>query len=89
MIEGVRDQRAVGGPGENDLVTAPRAGDEAAFMSYVERHQGSLLRMATPYVLDRSVAEEAVQDAWLGGAARAGAVRRPFVAPRPGSRASS
>ncbi len=48
------------------LVEALRAGDEDAFMRLVQRHQGQMLRIARMYVPSRSVAEEVVQEAWLG-----------------------
>ncbi|MGZ8606438.1 MAG: RNA polymerase sigma factor [Actinomycetota bacterium] len=53
---------------EQDLQLARslRAGDEAAFMSLVERLQPAMLRIARMYVSTQAVAEEVVQDAWLG-----------------------
>ena len=48
------------------LVEALRAGDETAFMMLVERYQPSMLRIARMYVSSRAVAEEVVQEAWLG-----------------------
>jgi RNA polymerase sigma-70 factor (ECF subfamily) len=53
---------------EDDLraVAALRAGDERAFMELVARHGPSMLRVALLYVKTRAVAEEVVQDAWLG-----------------------
>ncbi len=48
------------------LVRALRAGDEIAFMMLVERYQGQLLRVARMYVASHAVAEEVVQEAWLG-----------------------
>jgi RNA polymerase sigma-70 factor (ECF subfamily) len=53
---------------EQDLafVEALRAGDEVAFMMLVERYQPSMLRIARMYVSTRAVAEEVVQEAWLG-----------------------
>ena len=51
---------------ELDLVAALRARDEAAFMSLVDRYGASMLRLAMIYVRNRSVAEEVVQDAWVG-----------------------
>jgi RNA polymerase sigma-70 factor (ECF subfamily) len=48
------------------LVRALRAGDEAAFATLVERYNGALLRLARMYVHDRAVAEEVVQDTWVG-----------------------
>jgi RNA polymerase sigma-70 factor, ECF subfamily len=48
------------------LVARIRGGDEAAFMALVELLQPSMLRVASMYVSSRAVAEEVVQDAWLG-----------------------
>ena len=48
------------------LVERLRAGDEAAFMMLVEQHQNAMLRIARMYVSSRAVAEEVVQEAWLG-----------------------
>jgi len=43
-----------------------RAGDERAFEALVDRHYGMMLAVARGYVRTRSVAEEVVQEAWLG-----------------------
>ncbi len=51
---------------ELDLIQALRAGDEDAFATLVKRYNPSLLRVALMYVHDRSVAEEVVQDTWVG-----------------------
>ena len=48
------------------LVERLRAGDERAFMMLVEQHQAAMLRIARMYVSSRAVAEEVVQEAWLG-----------------------
>jgi RNA polymerase sigma-70 factor (ECF subfamily) len=48
------------------LVERLRAGDEDAFMMLVEQHQAMMLRVARMYVSTQAVAEEVVQDAWLG-----------------------
>jgi RNA polymerase sigma-70 factor (ECF subfamily) len=48
------------------LVERLRAGDETAFMMLVEQHQAGMLRIARMYVQSRAVAEEVVQEAWLG-----------------------
>jgi RNA polymerase sigma-70 factor, ECF subfamily len=48
------------------LVERLRAGDEAAFMQLVDQLQPSMLRVARMYVSTTAVAEEVVQDAWLG-----------------------
>ena len=49
-----------------ELVIRLRAGDESAFVELVERYQTSLLRLAQSFVPNRAVAEEVVQDVWLG-----------------------
>jgi len=51
---------------ERALVLALRAGDEAAFTDLIDRYTPSLLRVASSYVRSRAVAEEVVQEAWLG-----------------------
>lgn len=48
------------------LVQRLRNGDEAAFTGLVDRLHGSLIRLAMAHVSDRSVAEEVVQDTWIG-----------------------
>ena len=49
-----------------DLVVRLRAGDEAAFAALVERYHASLLRLAQTMVPSRAIAEEVVQETWLG-----------------------
>ena len=53
-------------PEELRLLERLRGGDEAAFASLVDRHHNALLRLAMAYVSDRSVAEEVVQETWIG-----------------------
>jgi RNA polymerase sigma-70 factor (ECF subfamily) len=48
------------------LTRSLRAGDEQAFAELVARYHASLLRVAMIYVRNRSVAEEVVQETWLG-----------------------
>ena len=48
------------------LIDRLQAGDEAAFVMLVERYHGPLLRLATSLVPSRAIAEEVVQDTWLG-----------------------
>ena len=43
-----------------------RAGDEACFAELVRRYSGSMLRVALMYTPSRAVAEEVVQETWLG-----------------------
>ncbi len=52
--------------GEAELVEQLRAGDEAAFVTLVRHYQPRLLRLAETLVGSRAVAEEVVQETWLG-----------------------
>jgi RNA polymerase sigma-70 factor (ECF subfamily) len=49
-----------------ELVEALRAGDEAAFAGLIRAHHSVLLGVAMTYVSSRAVAEEVVQETWLG-----------------------
>jgi len=49
-----------------ELLGALRAGDESAFATLVSRYHMRMLRLAESFVPSRSVAEEVVQDTWLG-----------------------
>ena len=51
---------------ERQLVAALRNGDEAAFNRLIDMYHASLVRLARSYVSDRAVAEEVVQETWLG-----------------------
>jgi RNA polymerase sigma-70 factor, ECF subfamily len=51
---------------ELELLGALRRGDEHAFITLVDAHGSSMLRLARVYVRDRAVAEEVVQEAWIG-----------------------
>jgi RNA polymerase sigma-70 factor, ECF subfamily len=57
---------ATGVAQELDLVARLRAGEEQAFEWLVERNYGSMLAVAQTYVKTRAVAEEVVQETWLG-----------------------
>jgi RNA polymerase sigma-70 factor, ECF subfamily len=48
------------------LISALRAGDESAFNWLLDRYDGQLRRMACTYVPSRAIADEVVQDTWLG-----------------------
>ena len=49
-----------------DDLDALRAGDEAAFLALVRRHNAAMVRVAQIYVGSRSIAEEVAQEAWVG-----------------------
>jgi RNA polymerase sigma-70 factor (ECF subfamily) len=49
-----------------ELVARLRRGEEAAFVELVEGLYGTMLRLAMVHVGNRAVAEEVVQDAWVG-----------------------
>jgi RNA polymerase sigma-70 factor (ECF subfamily) len=48
------------------LLNRLRAGDEQAFVTLVRQHHPALVRLASTYVPNRDIAEEVVQEAWLG-----------------------
>ena len=48
------------------VIEALRRGDEHAFLALVNKHHAAMLRVASAYVSSRAVAEEVVQEAWLG-----------------------
>ncbi len=48
------------------LVDALRGGDEAAFQALMDMYGASMLRVARMFVSSRAIAEEVVQDAWIG-----------------------
>jgi RNA polymerase sigma-70 factor (ECF subfamily) len=52
--------------GERELIEALRSGDEQAFTALVRRHHPAMVRVALLYVRTRAVAEEVVQDTWIG-----------------------
>lgn len=49
-----------------ELVLRLQGGDEAAFAELVDRFHAPLLRLAAAFVPSRAVAEEVVQETWLG-----------------------
>jgi RNA polymerase sigma-70 factor, ECF subfamily len=54
------------GRDEWELVAALRGGDEAAFLSLVNRYHRAMVRVARAYLHSDAAAEDAVQEAWLG-----------------------
>jgi len=53
-------------PEDATIINGLQAGDEAMFDTIVDRYSGSLLRLALAYVPSPAVAEEVVQETWLG-----------------------
>jgi RNA polymerase sigma-70 factor, ECF subfamily len=64
--EASRIEGASGSSRELRLLDDLRNGDEAAFSHVIELYGASLLRVAMMYVPSRAVAEEVVQETWLG-----------------------
>src|SRR5689334_11218148 len=48
------------------LVERLRAGDERTFLAMVEKSHRTMVRVALGYVSSEAVAEEVVQEAWIG-----------------------
>ena len=51
---------------DEETLAALRRGDERVFVELVEQHQPLMLHVASRYVRNRTVAEEVVQETWLG-----------------------
>ena len=51
---------------DRELVARLRAGEEQAFVLLVERHHAAMLHLARSFVSSTAIAEEVVQDTWLG-----------------------
>jgi RNA polymerase sigma-70 factor, ECF subfamily len=51
---------------DKETLAALRRGDERVFVKLVEQHQALMLRIASRYVRNPTVAEEVVQETWLG-----------------------
>ena len=50
---------------DHDLVVRLQAGEEAAFVTLVDRYHRALIRVAAAFVPGQAVAEEVVQDTWM------------------------
>src|SRR4051812_7622200 len=51
---------------DEQTLAALQRGDERVFVELVEQHQALMLRVASRYVRNPTVAEEVVQETWLG-----------------------
>jgi RNA polymerase sigma-70 factor, ECF subfamily len=60
------DQRSAGASDEAEVLARLRAGDEGAFEELVDAYHGTMVAVAHTYVKTRAVAEEVVQETWLG-----------------------
>jgi RNA polymerase sigma-70 factor (ECF subfamily) len=65
-VKSLRYSRSVKDFGDAQLVERLRARDEAAFAELVRRYNAPLLRFARMFVSTPAVAEDVVQDTWLG-----------------------
>ena len=58
--------RVATGHGDAELVAALVRGDEAAFVALVDRYHSSMIRVASRFVPGPAIAEEVVQETWVG-----------------------
>jgi RNA polymerase sigma-70 factor (ECF subfamily) len=65
-MTGSTAQASIAGMNDEQILAALRRGDEQAFVELVNRHHRLMLHVAARYVRTPSVAEEVVQEAWLG-----------------------
>jgi RNA polymerase sigma-70 factor (ECF subfamily) len=63
-VQPTRDREATAADAR--LIEALRKGDEAAFAELIDAYQSMLLRLARMYVSTEAVAQEVVQETWLG-----------------------
>jgi RNA polymerase sigma-70 factor (ECF subfamily) len=66
VLEQTPPETEAGLPDDRALVEALQRGEESAFVALVEAYQGLLIRLAMPYVAHRAMAEDVVQETWLG-----------------------
>lgn len=62
----LQERPETAGADEAQLVARLRARDDSAFELLVDRYASTMFAVARTYVRSRSVAEEVVQEAWLG-----------------------
>ena len=65
-LESIPPETEAALPDDQSLVEALQRGEESAFVALVEAYQGLLIRLAMPYVAHRAMAEDVVQETWLG-----------------------
>jgi RNA polymerase sigma-70 factor (ECF subfamily) len=59
-------RRSASPDADGELLARLRAGEEEAFVLLVARHHSTMMRLARSLVSSSAVAEEVVQDTWLG-----------------------
>jgi RNA polymerase sigma-70 factor (ECF subfamily) len=65
-LECIPPEPEAGLPDDQALVSALQRGEESAFVALLSAYQGLLIRLAMPYVAHRAMAEDVVQETWLG-----------------------
>jgi RNA polymerase sigma-70 factor (ECF subfamily) len=68
VVEAANDSGSaqVAAPDDVSVIEALRRGDEGAFARLIDQYHASLSRAARLYISNRAVADEVVQDTWLG-----------------------
>src|SRR3954465_6628472 len=66
MTCATRSERVCGMRSDEETLAALRRGDERGFVELLEQHHSLMLRVASRYVRNQAVAEEVVQETWLG-----------------------
>ena len=61
-----QSSRSVASEEDVRLVEALRSGNESAFVSLIDMYHSSMLRLAMIFVTSQAVAEEVVQETWIG-----------------------
>jgi RNA polymerase sigma-70 factor, ECF subfamily len=65
-VRGTTRGAEYGGGDETQFIAALRAGEETAFVELIDRYHAGMVRLAHVFVRDAAIAEEVVQEAWLG-----------------------
>jgi RNA polymerase sigma-70 factor, ECF subfamily len=65
-IAGSQQAESIASAEDLRMLEALRSGNESAFVSLVDRYHASMLRLAMVFVPSQAVAEEVVQETWMG-----------------------
>src|SRR5690349_1780692 len=63
---GVNLRGGVASANDLHLLSLLRSGNEAAFVSLIDQYASAMMRLAMSYVTPWAVAEEVVQETWMG-----------------------